>query len=216
MSNADRLQVNLSPAQVQLLLWLRVRRLSIIGSVVQSGVMESSDGSHLTHLALFYGGCGDRATKLYSFLHSSVNLTFLQCTDFCNNNMLEIIASTCGRLHCLELRGCDVTDEGILRLCGLQPNLKECIQVLSGGGQIHPTSLCSGTLKEIKLTMTRVTEAGVAIILLVLRNIELLRVPDIRMEQVFNFLQTIDHKNVQCNLKEFHSRNFIEYFHGFY
>ena len=212
MTNTETSQQILSPAQVQLLLWLRVRRLSIVGSVVQSGVLESTDGSHLNHLALFYGGCGDRATKLYKFLQSSVNLTFLQCTDFCNNNMLEIIAATCGRLHCLELRGCDVTDEGILRLCGLQPNLKECIQILSTGGQILPTSLCSFALKEIKLTMTKVTEAGVAIILLVLRNIELLRVPDIRMEQVFNFLQTLDHKDVQFNLKEFHSREILDEF----
>ncbi|CAL4147107.1 unnamed protein product, partial [Meganyctiphanes norvegica] len=57
-----------------------------------------------------------------------------------------------------------------------------------------------------------VTEAGVAVILLVLTHLELLRVPDMRMEQVFNFLQTLDYKGVQCHLKEFHSREILDEF----
>lgn len=213
LSASERMQKTLSPSHVRLLMQLRARRLSTSGSVVQTGVLETLHGGHLEDLSLFYGGCGDRAAKLYSFLHTANNLTHLQCTDFCNNHMIEIIANTCERLHCIDLRGCyDVNDEGVLKLCGLYQSLRECIESLSKGGTLLPISKCSQSLKEIKFTMTKVTEAGVAVILLVLTNIELLRVPDIKMEQVFKFLQTLDYKDVQCNLKEFHSREILDEF----
>ncbi|KAK4300979.1 hypothetical protein Pmani_026851 [Petrolisthes manimaculis] len=213
LEKSERQQVTPSPSHVCLLLLLRVRRLATSGSVVQSGVLETADGGHLETLALLYGGCGDRATRLYSFLASCSSLTSLTCTDFCNNHMIEIVAATCHRLHCIDLRGCyDVNDDGVLRLCGLQMDLRESIEVLSRGGTLLPTSVCSRSLKEIKFSMTKVTEAGVAVILLVLTNIEILRVPDIRMEKVFGFLQTLDHKDVQCNLKEFHSREILNEF----
>ncbi|XP_071513465.1 uncharacterized protein [Panulirus ornatus] len=210
---SEILHMTPSPSHLRLSLWLRVRRLSTSGSVVQSGVLETADGGHLESLSLFYGGCGDRATKLYNFLHTTFSLTYFNCTDFCNNHMIDIVARTCERLHCIDLRGCyDVNDDGVLRLCGLQDGLRDNIEVLSKGEIVRPTSRCSQSLKEIKFSMTKVTEAGVAVILLVLTNIEILRVPDIKMEKVFNFLQTIDHKNVQCNLKEFHSREILNEF----
>ncbi|KAK8754549.1 hypothetical protein OTU49_016683 [Cherax quadricarinatus] len=210
---SERLQITPSPSHVRLLLRLRVRRLSTSGSVVQSGVLETADGSCLENLSLFYGGCGDRATKLYTFLHTATNLTYLSCTDFCNNHMIDIVARTCEHLYCIDLRGCyDVNDDGVLRLCGLQDGLRANIEVLSKGGILEPVSRCARSLKEIKFSMTKVTEAGVAVILLVFTNIEILRVPDIKMEKVFNFLQTLDHKNVQCNLKEFHSREILNEF----
>ncbi|KAK7081340.1 hypothetical protein SK128_025005 [Halocaridina rubra] len=213
LSSIERVQMTPSPAHLRLLLKLRVRRLSASGSVVQSGVLETDDGSHLESLSLFYGGCGERATRLYTFLGTAANLTYLNCTDFCNNHMIDIVAKTCERLHCIDLRGCyDVNDDGVLRLCGLQESLREVIEVLSKGGTLQPACRCARSLKEIKFTMTKVTEAGVAVILLVMTNIDILRVPDIKMERVFNFLQTLDHKNVQCNLKEFHSREILNEF----
>ncbi|XP_069969871.1 uncharacterized protein [Penaeus vannamei] len=213
LTSTERLQMTPSPSHVSLLLRLRVRRLSTSGSVVQSGVLETADGSYLEHLSLFYGGCGERATRLYQFLHTLGNLTYLNCTDFCNNHMIDIVARTCDHLHCIDLRGCyDVNDDGVLRLCGLEDGLRDIIEVLSKGGRLQPSSRCSRSLKEIKFSMTKVTEAGVAVILLVLTNIEILRVPDIKMEKVFKFLQTLDHKNVQCNLKEFHSREILNEF----
>ena len=149
---------------------------------------------------------------MHNFLYSAVNLTNIQCTDFCSNQMLEIIANTCPNLHCLALHACDVTNEGVLKLCGLSYDLRQCIQILSEGKSLEPISLCAHSLKQIKLTMTKVTEAGVAIILLVLPGIELLRVPDIQMNQLFNFLQTLDHKNIQSGLLEFHSREILDEF----
>lgn len=213
LSGIERVQMTPSPSHLRLLLRLRVRRLSASGSVVQSGVLETDDGSHLENLSLFYGGCGERATRLYTFLGTAANLTYLYCTDFCNNHMIDIVAKTCERLYCIDLRGClDVTDDGVLRLCGLQESLREVIEVLSEGGTLQPACRCARSLKEIKFSMTKVTEAGVAVILLVMTNIDILRVPDIKMEKVFNFLQTLDHKNVQCNLKEFHSREILNEF----
>lgn len=208
----ERAQLPVTPWHVQLLVRLGVRRLSVSGSVVFAGILETSSAQHLQELLLFYGGCGDRAVKMYDFLNTSTNLTYLCCTDFCNNTMLQIIADTCRHLHCLELHACDVTNEGVLKLCGLNQDLRESIEMLSKGETIHPTSLCSQSLKQIKLTMTKVTEAGVAIILLVLPGIQLLRVPDIQMNQLFNFLQTVDHKNIQSSLLEFHSREILDEF----
>lgn len=208
----ERLQQPVTPCHVQLMLRLGVRRLTVSGSVVHAGVLEDKDASSLHQLSLYYGGCGDRAAKMYNFLYTATNLTHLQCTDFCNNVMLQVIAETCPHLHCLALHACDVTNEGVLNLCGFSQDLRQCIEVLSKGGTLQPTSLCSHTLKQIKLTMTKVTEAGVAIILMVLPAIELLRVPDIQMNQLFNFLQTLDHKNIQTNLLEFHSREILDEF----
>ena len=208
----ERLQLPVSPWHVQLLLQLGVSRLTVSGSVVYAGVLEAQDGRHLRRLALYYGGCGDRAAKIYNFLYTASNLTHLQCTDFCNNTMLQVVADTCVNLHCLALHACDVTNEGVLKLCGFSYDLRKCIEVLSEGGVLAPTSLCGQSLKQIKLTMTKVTEAGVAIILLALPGIELLRVPDIQMNQLFNFLQKLDHKNIQSNLQEFHSREILDEF----
>ncbi|XP_063846949.1 uncharacterized protein LOC135092401 [Scylla paramamosain] len=207
-------QVTPSPAHVRVLLLLRAQRLSASGSVVQSGVLEEgADGSHLEALTLLYGGCGGRAAHLYSFLHTAAALTTLVCTDFCDNTMIDIVARTCPRLHLLDLRGCyDVTDEGVVLLCGLQQGLRGSLEALGRGDVLRPTAPCCASLREIKLTMTKVTEAGVAIILLVLTDIHILRVPDVRMEKLFSFLQTLDHKDVQCNLREFHSREILNEF----
>ena len=208
-------QVTPSPAHIRLLLLLRARRLSASGSVVQSGVLEEEepDGAHLEALTLLYGGCGGRAAHLYQFLRTATALTTLVCTDFCDNTMVDIVAHTCPHLHLLDLRGCyDVTDEGVVLLCGLQQGLRGSLEALGCGDVLRPTAPCCAALREIKLTMTKVTEAGVAIILLVLTDIHLLRVPDVRMEKLFSFLQTLEHKDVQCNLREFHSREILNEF----
>ncbi|KAF2368402.1 hypothetical protein FHG87_000831 [Trinorchestia longiramus] len=212
LEHVERLQMPVSPWHVQLMLLLGVRRLSISGSVVHVGILDACDASRLQQLSLFYGGCGDRAAKMYNFLYTASNLTHLQCTDFCNNAMLQVIAGTCRHLHCLALHACDVTNEGVLKLCGLQDDLRKNIEILATGGTLTPSSVCAQSLKQIKLTMTKVTEAGVAIILLVLPGIELLRVPDIKMNQLFTFLETLDLDNVQTNLQEFHSREILDEF----
>lgn len=207
-------QVTPSPGHVRLLLLLRARRLSASGSVVQSGVLEEgADGAHLEALTLLYGGCGGRAARLYPFLHTAAALTSLVCTDFCDNTMVDIVAHTCPHLRLLDLRGCyDVTDEGVALLCGLRQGLRASLEALSRGGVLRPTTPCCASLREIKLTMTKVTEAGVAVILLVLTDIHTLRVPDVKMEKLFSFLQTLDHKDVQCHLREFHSREILNEF----
>ena len=212
LDTLERLQLPVSPWHVQLLLQLGVRRLTISGSVVHAGVLETQEAHHLQQLSLYYGGCGDRVAKMYNFLYTAANLTHLQCTDFCSDTMLQVIASTCVNLHCLALHACDITNEGVLKLCGFNHDLRQCIEVLGQGGSIEPISRCAQSLKQIKITMTKVTEAGVAIILLVLPGIELLRVPDIQMNQLFNFLQTLDHKDIQSNLLEFHSREILDEF----
>lgn len=126
--------------------------------------------------------------------------------------MLGVIASCCANLCCLDLRSCDVTNKGVLLLCGFQENFLECIesQIVNGKACLKPVSACSQTLREIRLSMTKITEAGVAIILLALTNIRILRVPDITMEKLFTFLKRIDHTGVQCNLKEFCSREILD------
>ncbi|KAG0713828.1 hypothetical protein GWK47_015327 [Chionoecetes opilio] len=204
-------QVTPSPAHVRLLLLLRARRLSASGSVVHSGVVEGgTDAGHLEGLTLLYGGCGGRAALLYPFLATASQLTALTCTDFCDNTMIDIVARTCPHLHTLDLRGCyDVTDEGMAMLCGLQEGLRASLEALSQGGVLRPCAPCCASLREIKLSMTKVTEAGVAVILLVLTHIHVLRVPDVRMEKLFSFLHSLEHKGVQCNLREFHSREIL-------
>ncbi|MCL4149030.1 UNVERIFIED_CONTAM: hypothetical protein GTU68_035175, partial [Idotea baltica] len=201
---------HLFPSHIKILLGLKTKSLSFTGTIVQSDVLSCEDASHLEHLSLFYGGNGDKTSKVCNFLFTASQLTHLECRDFCNNTMLGIISLSYHNLYSLDLRGGDVTDEGVLRLCGIQQNLRQCIEVLNRGDRIFPVSKCSQTLKQIKLTMTKVTEAGVAIILLVLTKIFILRVPDITMKKLFTFLKEIDHKNIESNLKEFHSREILD------
>ncbi|XP_018028236.1 uncharacterized protein LOC108683436 [Hyalella azteca] len=212
LAYVEGLQMPVTQWHVHLLLQLRVRRLSVSGSVVHVGVLDAEDASMLQQLSLFYGGCGDRACKMYNFLRGAINLTHLQCTDFCNDDMLQIVARTCPHLNCLALHACDVTNEGVIKLCGLSEDIRKNIESLTNGENLEPLSVCAHSLKQIKLTMTKVTEAGVAIILLVLPEIQLLRVPDIQMQQLFTFLGKLRNCNVQTNLKEFHSREILDEF----
>ncbi|RXG52530.1 hypothetical protein Avbf_07697 [Armadillidium vulgare] len=206
-----RQATSLFPSHIKILLRLRVKRLSLQGSLVRSEVLQCENASHLDLLILSFSGNGDTEAKLQNFMSTATHLTHLECHDFCTDSMLKVISSSCHNLYSLNLHGCNVTDEGILNLCGLTQNLVQCINLLSNGQRIIPKSRCFFSLKKIELKfMTKVTEAGVAIILLLLTNINVLRVPDIRMEKLFWFLSSVDHKGVQSNLKQFHSGEILD------
>ena len=212
LDQLEQHQITVTPYHVHVCLRLQVERIDISGSVVDSGVLETANARTIRELSLYYGGCGNKASKIYNFLSTAHNLTHLQCRDFCNDKMLEVVAQSCPNLRCLELHACDVTNDGVLRLCGLNQDVRGCIEALVQGQVIQPTSMCARSLKQIKLTMTKITEAGVAIILLVLSGIELLRVPDIKMNQLFNFIKELQYANIQSNLLEFHSRDEMDEF----
>jgi len=198
---------------VHLCLRLQVSRLVVRGSVVDAGVLDEASASSLQRMAFMYGGSGDKASRIYNFLATADSLTHLSFTDFCNNSMLQVIGSTCANLSCLELSASiAVTDEGILRLCGLSRDVRQNIGVLSQGGQLQPHSKCLYSLRRIKIDMTAISDAGVAIMLLVLPNLEYLHV-DFQLTDFFSFMRELNIKYMQRNLLELNSSKFLKSSH---
>lgn len=178
--NGQYIWINDNP---KLLPWLpglngqHVRSLKLTGGNLQPMNDEDRD-YYLVH----------KLRPLYNFVCTLKNLVSLQCSQLCNNYMLELLSINCPNLENVNVEMCtDIDDIGAFYLSGHFPT-DDTYRQIRRGTQIESKSVCR-KLKKVNLEYTLACTTSAAMLLHSCLELEELVVcPDVNMGDVFTLL----------------------------